>query len=146
MAHYTITYSCGHSADKVLYGPEAQRQNYIAYAAKSCLCPACDKAEDQAVCEAVEAEMGLPVLSGSEKQVAWARDIRAEKVKAAAELIEKSRPAAEAQGKVEQYEQRAAAVMQALCEIAQAKWWIEQRRDNVELTLRNINRDIATKK
>lgn len=71
MARYAITYKCGHTTEMQLFGKSADRENKIAYY-KTVDCPHCRAmaAQEQAV------KMGLPKLTGSDKQIAWAHDIR----------------------------------------------------------------------
>lgn len=84
MAKYDIKCSCGHTVTISLFGKEVDRQRKIAWYEESGLCPECYKklqeearktADAQAAAEA--REMGLPELTGYEKQVAWANKIRA---------------------------------------------------------------------
>lgn len=81
MAKYTITYKCGHTEEIQLYGPLKERNSRIAYYA-SIDCPACraKKASEEAE------KAGLPALKGSDKQVAWACDIRGEFTKIAKDI------------------------------------------------------------
>ncbi|GHE51153.1 hypothetical protein GCM10019059_07970 [Camelimonas fluminis] len=71
MAKYTAKFSCGHTETVELYGPEKDRSRKLAWMADK-VCDACYKAA-----KAVEAAGELPALEGSEKQVAWATEIRA---------------------------------------------------------------------
>lgn len=71
MAKYTITYKCGHTAEVQLYGKESERQRKIEWY-KTINCPQCEAEAQKAEAEA----NGLPELSGSDKQVAWATKIR----------------------------------------------------------------------
>lgn len=125
MAQYAITHSCGHTVTKQLYGPEASRRRYIAWAATE-VCPDCAKADKMAACEALEVAHGLPALDGSPKQVAWARTLRASMItdmeQTFAEMASKVRP-----GMEQTFEERAAAVMQALYGCTSARWWIDAR-------------------
>ena len=75
MAKYLITYKCGHEVTKQLYGKIKERESYISWAEEQ-LCPECQRKmrHDEAL---ADAEMnGYPQLDGSEKQVAWAIDLR----------------------------------------------------------------------
>ena len=71
MAKYTVTYKCGHTAEVNLVGKESDRQRKIAWYA-TIDCPECEGKAQKAIAEAA----GLPALSGSEKQVAWATKLR----------------------------------------------------------------------
>jgi hypothetical protein len=82
MAKYDIHHSCGHAETKDLFGKETDRQRYIAWAGAHGQCSACRRANKDAEVMAVEVEHDLPLLTGSDKQIAWARAIRAEQVTA----------------------------------------------------------------
>lgn len=83
MAHYTVKFACGHTAEIQLFGKESERQRKIKYLEESGMCPSCYKKQQEEAKKAAEAqaaaeasEMGLPELTGSEKQVVWATKIR----------------------------------------------------------------------
>lgn len=71
MAKYTVTYKCGHTAEIQLYGKESERQRKIAWYA-TIDCPQCDASRQKEIAQT----SGLPTLSGSEKQIAWATKLR----------------------------------------------------------------------
>ena len=71
MAKYTVTYKCGHTAEVQLYGKESEREKKIAWYA-TINCPDCEAKEQKETAEA----SGLPELTGSEKQIAWATKLR----------------------------------------------------------------------
>ena len=73
MAQYTINHTCGHSAVHRLFGKHVDRERTIKYREQD-VCPDCYKAQQAAKIDA--ASVGLPELTGSEKQIAWARKIR----------------------------------------------------------------------
>ncbi len=83
MAKTNITYRCGHSDTIQIYGPYAGRDRAAEREAEK-LCPGCYRAElaqKRAAESAAAAEdakaIGLPALTGSAKQSAWAESIRA---------------------------------------------------------------------
>lgn len=97
MAKYEVTYSCGHTATINLGGPEKQRREKIAYFEEEGICPDCYKAaleeENERLRRKAEggvytfhfsngdtAEVKLPELKGSEKQIKWAEAIRVQKL------------------------------------------------------------------
>jgi hypothetical protein len=83
---YDVKFSCGHTQTVELFGPGAERERKIAYYEQSGMCSECF-AKMQA--EAIEkANVGLPILEGSEKQVAWAKKIRASLVEKYGKEIE----------------------------------------------------------
>lgn len=71
MSKYNITYKCGHTAVVQLYGKEVERQKKIAWYA-TINCPDCEANEQKEKA----ASAGLPQLTGSEKQIAWATKLR----------------------------------------------------------------------
>lgn len=71
MAKYKITYACGHIAEVQLYGKEAEREKKIKWYS-TINCPVCEAREQKEKAEAA----GLPHLTGSEKQIAWATKLR----------------------------------------------------------------------
>ena len=73
MAKYDVTCSCGHTETVQIYGKAADREKEIARREKG-ICKECWKAESAS--ETTRA-FGLAQLEGSEKQIAWANDIRA---------------------------------------------------------------------
>jgi hypothetical protein len=82
MAHYTISHACGHDHVYNLFGKASDRDRKSEWLTGK-VCPACQKADTlQARAVAAEAgkqlgeEMGLPALVGTEKQIAWAEQIR----------------------------------------------------------------------
>lgn len=127
MAKYDITFSCGHTETRQLVGKETQRQSYIAWAGKNGLCAACAKQDKMAGIEAVEAEHDLPALEGSDKQVAWARDIRAKLIVEIMSYIDKMRVAAIAQDKETEFEERSAAMLQMIGGEGSSRYWIDNK-------------------
>lgn len=76
MANYTITYACGHEGSVNLYGSYDERDRKIAWL-ETQDCPHCKKARIKARVDSITEEKNLPALTGSEKQIAWAKEIRA---------------------------------------------------------------------
>ena len=78
MSIYKITHSCGHTVEHQIYGTNVhgEREKKAAWL-ESRLCYDCYKqAEAEKAAKASE-DANLPELTGSEKQIAWATDIRA---------------------------------------------------------------------
>lgn len=97
MAKYTVTHICGHTKIHQIYGTNSngERDHKIEWL-KGCLCDECYKAEQAAKrAEAnaknaeKNAEAGLPALTGTEKQVAWAETIRASQAEELNKLLKK---------------------------------------------------------
>lgn len=78
MAWHEGTYACGHTGRVQIYGPVKDR-DWKEKKEFSRLCPDCRKKkfyEDNLKAVQTAKEMGLPELTGTEKQVAWANAIR----------------------------------------------------------------------
>lgn len=90
MAKYTVTYKCGCTEDIQLYGKYTDREKKIAYY-NTIECPHCRAAQAQGEAE----KCGMPILKGTEKQIAWALDIRANAIKYAEELRKMTREGSE---------------------------------------------------
>lgn len=79
MAKYTVNYKCGHDGTVRLYGKTSERESELEWMSRTMLCADCYKAEQER--QNVQAGMdniaaGLPMLTGSEKQIAWAESLR----------------------------------------------------------------------
>lgn len=86
MSKYTVSHSCGHSQEHQLFGPTRDRDSKASWL-ETTLCTECWKAQqdkeraekiasENARSAELEAKNNLPQLSGSEKQISWARSIR----------------------------------------------------------------------
>lgn len=140
MAHYTVTYACGHSMDKQLFGKMDDRRAHIEWAVKHGTCTDCAKADKLAAAAGVEAEHNLTALTGSEKQIAWARSIRAEKVNAIATWFASGRARAEAANEAESYDEQVAALIAKLGAQASASWWIDRRMTDTQSLVQQVLR------
>ena len=84
MAKYNVVFSCGHEAEVELFGPETERRKKIEYFKDRGICPECYNALKAAEADERKAAMealGLPELTGSPKQVAWAEKLRESRIK-----------------------------------------------------------------
>ena len=88
MAWQIPTHTCGHDGERYqAYGPGAGRERELARI-ESHPCPDClKKAADEAAQKA-----GLPMLSGSPKQIAWATEIRERALRLHPEMAAKLTP------------------------------------------------------
>lgn len=129
---YDVKFSCGHTQTVELFGAGAERERKIAYYERFGMCSEC-YAKMQA--EAIEkANVGMPILEGSEKQVAWANKIRAslvEKYSKEIEFLKDEKNAAqvkEAMAKAPEHIQskRFEKAMRITSETT-AKWFIENQ-------------------
>lgn len=145
MAWYYGTYSCGHEGRIDIVGPTKDRQRKADWKFSG-LCPECyqkylEEERDRKNQEAAEksAEMELPELTGTEKQVAWANTIRIKKVDIFNEGIERISKALEERGldripgESIGIREVSDAVDHFVREHTDAKWWIEHREDDINL-------------
>ena len=137
MAWYYGTYSCGHEGRVNIIGPTKDRQRKSDWHFSG-LCPECYKKqleEERAAAnkEAAEksAEMELPELSGTEKQVAWANTLRVKVIERYEAILEKSGDKASKSRR----EEIVSCMDYAIKVHTDAKFWIESRDNS------NIFRD-----
>ena len=113
---------CGTSVEVLGHDPYAVRRQADRYATKGGRCRTCfaavKKAESDAALAAATAELAdltiLP-LDGSERQVAWAETIRADKLVAVRRSLSDEADAG------------AHRALEALCHQDDARWWIDRR-------------------
>lgn len=145
MAWYDGIYSCGHEGKVEITGPSKGRQRRADWKFSG-LCPECykkhlEEEKERKEREAAEkaAEMELPELSGTEKQVAWANTIRMKKVDALNAGIERISKMLEERGleKIPGEEVGIKEISDATDYFVHthtdARWWIEHREDAVNL-------------
>lgn len=158
MAKYEITRACGHTETVQITGPVAGRARQAEYeAGKQCYdCYKAEQAkkldaENVAAAEAAK-EAGLPALTGSEKQVAWANTLREKMLAKLAELVAYAKGYAAEHGDD-------ASVARQMCQIeigaelirsrTAASWWIDNRstdgRELIKSLLPEIDAEIAAR-
>lgn len=133
MALYEITRSCGHTEEIQIYGSNTRGQReWRAQREAERPCADCARAAHQqrnAEAAAVAAASGLPALTGSPRQVAWAESIRLDGLAQLADHAARvtghiTDPAAQ--------ERTTSVVLRILTRIAEAhtdaSWWIDHRR------------------
>lgn len=142
MAKYSITYKCGHTCDKQLFGSYKSRESYIEWAKDNKLCPECEEAlvqenrrKENEVSAQDAQERGYIELQGSPKQVTWANSIRARVIAAIDEVqwIYEER-AKESSLSPNIYEERYATInglRDAVLSIADSKVFIDRYKDFV---------------
>ena len=72
MAKYSVKHTCGHISEVALFGPSKDRE-YRLDRMRENVCLNCENAANAER----NAEAGLPALTGTPKQIAWAESIRA---------------------------------------------------------------------
>lgn len=80
MAKYQVNYSCGHTGVVDLWGKEKERERLIDSWEKTGICKECYKSQVAEKINKLESEKNLPELQGTEKQIAWAKKIRYQKI------------------------------------------------------------------
>lgn len=120
MSWARITHTCGHVEDHKVIGSSNDKDSKIDWL-KGTVCTECYKAQQAAQHAAINAEVDskLPALSGSEKQVKWAADVRRDWIKRTI-----NRATKEADRKLMQN-----VTTVAVAELTEAKWWIDNRND-----------------
>lgn len=139
MAKYDVTYSCGHSGEVQLFGPGKERERKLEWYHNSADCPDCYRKLieenrqrlNQEAKETAESK-GLPKLTGSEKQVAWAEKIRIGHINKIDEFLNKKQPGStfntdEYQMYVKPIDDIMLDVRTKLLEKQSASWWIDRR-------------------
>lgn len=141
MAQYQVQHSCGHSATHQLYGKTTERQRRIEWLSGQS-CPECYRAEQEQRRQAENAQAaesnqqaGLPALTGSDKQVAWAESIRAAKLAELAQL--RSLVETNAAKNPALAEQMLAAIDSAATQTT-AAWWIDRRDHSAQTIAREL--------
>lgn len=132
---YSVNHICGHTEIHVLFGPGKERERKLNWM-ESTDCSECYRAALAAKRDAENAKAAetnhansLPTLTGSEKQIAWAETIRAEKMVDLAEL----ETAVESQiknGKVAADDPRISDFADFAAQLraeTRSSWWIETR-------------------
>lgn len=150
MAWYYGTYSCGHEGRVNIIGPTKDRQRKSDWHFSG-LCPECYKKqleEERAAAnkEAAEksAEMELPTLTGTEKQIAWANTLRIRFVEEFNETFFGRK-----RNKVTLWDEGGNPVMEEVSTIyasfdwgikskVEARFWIDQRANSVTRTVFNL--------
>lgn len=129
MAWTTIEAICGHTYREQMYGKQSGRDSRQSWL-EGRDCPDCFKAKRDAqnaqvaekAAETAKTE-GLPTLTGSPKQVAWAEVIRAVKVAELRELQSKLVETPENTEKVA----AARSIIESRIAKSEAKYWIDNR-------------------
>lgn len=124
---YNVKYGCGHEGTVALFGPTRERERKLEWMSDN-LCPDCYKKQQAKIIADKAATLGLPELTGSEKQVAWAMKIRAgiyDLMKSRGERMLCLGAGLDAQ-------QCKLAIQYAISQDA-ASWWIDKRESDYSL-------------
>ena len=135
MAKYTITHTCGHEETLYLVGKHTMR-DATCERERARICRECWIAAQTA--KAAEASSELPALTGSEKQVNWALQLRVTRLNELKAYFAKKEVACAAQ-RPDQMPQLLALrerVLSFALGHTEAKFWIDSRNDELTSFLR----------
>ena len=126
MAKYTITRACGHTETVNICGTNVhgERERQAEFEATK-VCYECYLAEKAARVEQAETADNLPELEGSQKQVAWAKDLRAAKLYGNSGVAYCEKEFADLAEEDQQTCRQAIASIKAQ---TSAAWWIDNRQ------------------
>lgn len=133
MAKYTVKHTCGHERTYQIVGAIAERDRKSAWLASQD-CPECRRTAEKATAQATAnaspfAAIGKADLTGSEKQVAWARDIRNKVIAELPSIIPDA---------------ICAETNQVLASKTEAKWWIDNRNLTIKDLIRLVEPELKT--
>jgi hypothetical protein len=117
---YTVKHACGHSQVHNLVGPGKERERKIAWL-QGQVCVDCWKAGQRKAAELTTAQYDLPALKGTEKQVAWANQIRADFLKSQITRIENDPRTVDYRPTMVQ------ALVEAVSSVVESARWIDNR-------------------
>ena len=148
MAHYDVTYTCGHTEEIQLFGKQDDRYRRIEWLQKNRMCNSCFQAQKQKEYEEqsrVAAEIAksqkLPDLEGSEKQIVWAESIRKETLESKNNTILPLEQLPFDKNKEPQKYQLYKIAQEARKKLeseTSAKWWIDNRYTANEMVKRSV--------
>lgn len=132
MAKYTVNHSCGHTEEHNIVGTNVhgERDRKIEWL-QSQVCSECYKAQKateraEAAAAAAKQNANMPKLEGSEKQIAWAEQIRA---KVLTPAIMTATPKADAPAEVVE-------ALESIKNETSASWWIDHKDFGLNTLLR----------
>lgn len=140
MSKYEIVRSCGHTETIQIYGKHAERQGKADREADR-LCAGCyaarqaaQRAAENAAAAAAAQAAGLPTLTGSDRQIAWAESIRQISVDGVAAFMARLDAAMERAQAAGREVPNATAIRAAaesisaeLLALQEARYWIDNR-------------------
>ena len=137
MAKYMVTHRCGHEVSHNLFGPGKERKSKLMWLAAQ-ECQECYIQKQVAEAMKKSEEMGLPELIGSEKQIAWAVQIRVQKLRELDALKSRIQPGSEGEAKF-------AETIEILLRNVGSRFWIENRDSSGIEIIRPIAMEIASR-
>lgn len=140
MSWYEITRSCGHIESIQIYGTNVhgERERKAAQLAEN-PCGDCRRAGRDQAASAQAADLGLPELTGSDRQIAWAMTIRATALTGLdtwrAQIAERLANHPEEQ---ERADQLLTTLETVVAGHTDARWWIDNRVRTVDALQREV--------
>lgn len=131
---YIVNHTCGHTTEIDLVGKTTERERRLAWLATQ-PCMDCKRAAEAAKAQATAEAAGLPALTGSDKQIAWAETIRAKALAAIDEITAKCGESAKVP--------EALAIVDWVRGQSESRWWIDHRDDGAVYLLRAAREAIA---
>lgn len=123
-----VVYSCGHEGLLYVSGKSADKQEKIEWAERDGICPACYakmKHEEREEARKEEAQKnGFPELSGSEKQINWANEIRSRFFRDLTNAIQGVKINDKIQAQIDES-------MEMFRNVNEARFWIDNRENAV---------------
>ena len=133
MAKHTIVRACGHTEVVTIRG-SAKRLDLKLGRERARTCRACYVESQRAQAEAAAEAEGLPTLTGTPKQVAWALTLRHEALSHAEAYLDGLRGSGRLKGRVardvELFEAQKERLLEPMRAQSEAAWWIDRRHDS----------------
>lgn len=123
MATYQINHSCGHTQDHLIYGSIEERDRKREQMALG-PCSKCYHLNQTELARIEAQNLGLPELEGSEKQVAWALQLRRQAI---AILLPIRKQVVDLKDHNPQFAAKALEAIDKLFNHNRASWWINNR-------------------
>ena len=136
MAMYEVLHTCGHVKIVQLCGPEKDRQRKLDWM-RTCVCSDCSRKQKAEEAAQRAAELGLPVLQGSEKQVAWAVTIRERLLQTLSEFKGEMALANQPQDLLDAFDK----ILDGIKAQDSASWWIDRREYGPRTLIRDYRRN-----
>jgi len=141
MAKHTIDRACWHSEVVKMRGSE-ERLNLKLRRERARTCRPCYIESQRAQAEAAAEAEGLPALTGTPKQIAWALALRHEALSDAEAHLDHLRESGQLKGRVmkdtELFEAQKERVLEPLKAQSEAAWWIDRRHDSPVTLLESL--------
>lgn len=139
MGKRDIEHACGHVQTHYLYKRMTERQRKEDWL-KTTLCTDCYRDEQRKEALAQVADLDLPTLTGSEKQIRWADTLRAGRVIETRKYVDETLTS---KYKVRDRDLTVAMLVGLLTASSASKWWIDNRDTDIGKLLNDLVRASA---